>query len=129
MAPGSGSPSQCTKDGTFASSIELVNNKTSSEYIDGHESEWGSGLTVYDWIVLLTVFLDCFSNILRFLPILSGRSTDIQAARSARCILTMDDEFVSRAIPSKSRLYAQSLSALGAALGAAREVVPLAPKV
>jgi hypothetical protein len=46
---------------------------------------WASGLSVVDWVVLIVIFLDCFANILRFLPILSGRPAEVQSGKSIVC--------------------------------------------
>jgi hypothetical protein len=60
---------------------------------------WSSGLGWVEWIVLITIFLDCFGNILRFFPALSGRPTELESARNCICegnvILGCTSPFVS----------------------------------
>lgn len=63
---------------------KLVGNATGDVGVNS-VSEWGGSLTIYDWIVLLTIFFDTCGNFMRFLPILCGRPTDIESAKSVQC--------------------------------------------
>ena len=63
---------------------ELISNST-FEKTTVTGTEWGSTLTPFDWLVLITIFFDTVGNILRFMPILCGRPTDIEAAKSVQC--------------------------------------------
>ena len=42
-------------------------------------------MSVFDWIIILCVFFDAYGNILRFLPILSGSPSEIEAAKEIKC--------------------------------------------
>lgn len=63
---------------------ELTSNST-FEKTTVTGTKWGSTLTPFDWLVLITIFFDTVGNILRFMPILCGRPTDIEAAKSVQC--------------------------------------------
>ena len=42
-------------------------------------------MSIWDWIVLITLFFDTFGNILRYLPLLSGRPAEIESAKEIKC--------------------------------------------
>jgi hypothetical protein len=74
-------------------------NTTHITKVDKTTSVWTSGLGWVEWVVLVTIFLDCFGNILRFFPVVSGRPTELESARSCACegnvILGCTSPFVS----------------------------------
>lgn len=72
-------------DGGVMDQSLLVSNGTETEYLGEGPVVWGAQLTVIDWIVLIVMFLDTFSTILRFMPVLSGRPTEMEAARDVQC--------------------------------------------
>ena len=63
----------------------LVSNATETFDSGKFTSVWGSGINWVEWIVLATIFLDCFGNILRYVPVMSGRPTELESARSCLC--------------------------------------------
>lgn len=63
----------------------LVSNETRTFDTDKKESKWMSGINWVEWVVLITIFFDCFGNLLRYLPVLSGRPTELESARSCLC--------------------------------------------
>ena len=63
---------------------KLIGNVTENDSVNS-VSDWGGGLTIFDWITLLTIFFDTIGNIMRFLPILCGRPTDVESAKSVQC--------------------------------------------
>mmetsp|Transcript_3692 Transcript_3692/g.5713 ORF Transcript_3692/g.5713 Transcript_3692/m.5713 type:complete len:1372 (+) Transcript_3692:182-4297(+) len=63
----------------------MVSNETRT-FDTGHvKSEWMSNVNWVEWVVLVTIFFDTFGNILRFMPVLSGRPTELESARSCLC--------------------------------------------
>lgn len=65
--------------------IILSTNKTKHYDTLVMTSVWMSGLNWVEWVVIITIFLDCFGNILRFLPVVSGRPTELESARNCLC--------------------------------------------
>jgi hypothetical protein len=52
-----------------------------TQTIEGDDIEWGGGLHFIEWIVLLVIFLDTFGNILKSLPMVSGRPTELESSK------------------------------------------------
>ena len=66
--------------------LSKISSNATETYGSGEmTSVWGSGIDWVEWIVLITIFLDCFGNILRYLPVMSGRPTELESARSCLC--------------------------------------------
>lgn len=66
--------------------LDLLISNTSDTYSTGEiTAVWASNISWVEWIVILTIFFDCFGNLLRFLPALSGRPTELESARSCIC--------------------------------------------
>ena len=72
----------------FMNESDLYGKIRSENDNTGYNYSWGFGKEVLpfwmraiDWIVIMTIFFDTFSNILRFLPLLSGGPSEIQAAK------------------------------------------------
>jgi hypothetical protein len=63
---------------------QITSNATETYDTGEFTSIWGDGNWV-EWIVLITIFLDCFGNVLRYLPVMSGRPTELESARSCLC--------------------------------------------
>lgn len=63
----------------------LVSNETRTFDIESVTSVWMSGINWVEWVVLITIFFDCFGNLLRYLPVLSGRPTELESARNCLC--------------------------------------------
>jgi hypothetical protein len=76
-------PDYCL-DGELDLSAISVNEtlvvKTGSVHAD-----WMTGINWVEWVVLITIFFDCFGNVLRYLPVLSGRPTELESARNCQC--------------------------------------------
>lgn len=80
--------------------ISMITSNATETYDNGNfTSIWGDGINWVEWIVLITIFLDCFGNILRYLPVMSGRPTELESARSCLCegisVLGCSSPFVS----------------------------------
>lgn len=60
----------------------LVTNVSKQVETGSDNVVWGGNLHFIEWVVLMVLFFDTFGNILRGLPILSGRPSDINAART-----------------------------------------------
>ena len=74
----------CSSDGTLSKSLLMINATVIDD--DGVElTGWGSTFNMWDWIVLITVFLDTLGNFMRFLPLLSGRPADVESSKSVQC--------------------------------------------
>ena len=66
--------------------LSMITSNATETYDNGDfTSIWGDGINWVEWIVLATIFLDCFGNILRYLPVMSGRPTELESARSCLC--------------------------------------------
>jgi len=63
---------------------KLIGNVT-NDGSKNSESKWGGSLNAFDWIVLFTIFFDTVGNVMRYLPILCGRPTDVESAKSVQC--------------------------------------------
>jgi len=63
---------------------QLTSNST-GEHVVITSTKWGKTFNVFDWIVIFTIFFDTVGNLLRFMPILCGRPTDIESAKSVQC--------------------------------------------
>ena len=63
---------------------KLIGNVTENNSVN-RIGDWGSSLTIFDWIILLTIFFDTVGNIMRYLPILCGRPADVESAKSVQC--------------------------------------------
>jgi hypothetical protein len=63
----------CTDGKIDLSWLTTVNSTVNVMKEAGIEQGWGSALNFFDWLVLIVIFLDTFGNMLRFLPIISGR--------------------------------------------------------
>jgi hypothetical protein len=94
---GAAEPEVCTNG--YMDMNALGYNSTQVKKIDKTTAVWTSGLGWVEWIVLVTIFLDCFGNILRFFPALSGRPAELESARNCICegnvILGCTSPFVS----------------------------------
>ena len=76
-------PTACNNGMIDMDTIAL--NHTVVDKIDKTTSVWMSGLNWIEWLVLITIFLDCFGNVLRYFPVVSGRPTELESARSCTC--------------------------------------------
>ena len=47
--------------------------------------KWATHFSIIDWIVFLAIFFDTFGAILKFLPILSGKPTEMESAKAVKC--------------------------------------------
>lgn len=63
---------------------EFTSN-TTEDTKETTSNKWGESLDAFDWIVILTIFFDTVGNLLRFMPILCGRPTDLESAKSVQC--------------------------------------------
>jgi hypothetical protein len=76
-------PSSC--ENGYLDPLILSTNKTKTYDTLAMTSVWMSGLSWIEWVVLITIFFDCFGNILRYLPVVSGRPTELESARNCLC--------------------------------------------
>jgi hypothetical protein len=76
-------PSSC--ESGYLDPMILSSNKTKTYDTLVMTSVWMSGLSWIEWVVLITIFFDCFGNILRYLPVVSGRPTELESARNCLC--------------------------------------------
>jgi hypothetical protein len=76
-------PSSC--DSGYLNPNILSTNKTKTYDTLVMTSVWMSGLNWIEWVVLVTIFFDCFGNVLRYLPVVSGRPTELESARNCLC--------------------------------------------
>jgi hypothetical protein len=76
-------PSSC--DSGYLNPSILSTNKTKTYDTLVMTSVWMSGLNWIEWVVLVTIFFDCFGNVLRYLPVVSGRPTELESARNCLC--------------------------------------------
>ena len=65
---------------------DYINSNKNEEYFQGEKtSQWGENFSIIDWIVIITIFFDTFGNILKFLPVLSGRPAEVESAKNVVC--------------------------------------------
>lgn len=76
-------PTSCTNG--YLDPLLLTSNKTKHYDTLVMTSVWMSGLNWVEWVVIITIFLDCFGNVLRYLPVVSGRPTELESARNCLC--------------------------------------------
>jgi hypothetical protein len=66
--------------------LDLLVSNSSKTFQTGYvEAIWASNINWVEWIVIFTIFFDCFGNILRYMPVLSGRPTELESAKSCLC--------------------------------------------
>jgi hypothetical protein len=46
---------------------------------------WGAGITEIEWTILLVAFFDAFNSILRGLPMISGKPTQVESTKGVSC--------------------------------------------
>lgn len=80
---GMADPSSCNNG--YLNPNLLSTNKTKTYDTLVMTSVWMSGLNWIEWVVLVTIFFDCFGNVLRYLPVVSGRPTELESARNCLC--------------------------------------------
>lgn len=77
----------------------LVTNKTETRHTGSDNIEWGGDLHFIEWFILLVIFVDTVGNILKALPLVSGRPTELESSRLCRldgqAVLGLASPFVS----------------------------------
>jgi hypothetical protein len=58
---------------------------TNSKAEDNELSQWGSDISATEWFILMVVFLDTLSNVLKGLPMISGQPSQLEASR--KCVV------------------------------------------
>jgi hypothetical protein len=76
-------PPSCT-EGIIDQDILINNNITEITRLE-HATPWAYDLSLIDWIILITIFLDTLGNIMRFLPMLVGPPTSTESSASVTC--------------------------------------------
>ena len=86
--PGCFPDKNSTYYGTNAEPLYLKANLTGDFLVEDtgeHTLKWATHFSAVDWLVLLAIFFDTFGMILKFMPILSGRPTEMESAKEIKC--------------------------------------------
>lgn len=60
----------------------LGSNETNVYETGDYTTIWGKNLDWIEWVVIMVIFFDTFGNVLRGLPVVSGRPTEIESSRT-----------------------------------------------
>lgn len=78
---------------------KLVTEKSETLSSGSADIDWGGDLHFIEWFILLVIFFDTIGNILKALPMASGRPTELESSRHCRLdgvtVLGLSSPFVS----------------------------------